>query len=81
MGTKTPKSQGEGDREAARHYDNAQRDFVESGKVEQAARDAAPQSEQEAEEMRRAEEAGKSRAKEEDPAVAIDNTRPSKVRK
>ena len=36
------KVQGEGDYDAARNYDEATRDFVKSGKVEQAARDAAP---------------------------------------
>lgn len=50
--------QGEGNYEAGRRYDQAARRFVKTGKVDQAARDAA-----EAEELRRAEEEGKSRAK------------------
>lgn len=61
--------QGEGNYEAAKEYDEAQRKFVKSGKVDEAARNAKPKSKAEAEEMQRAEEAGRSRAKEEDPAI------------
>jgi hypothetical protein len=57
--------QGEGNYDAGRRYDKAAREFVKTGKVEQAARDAAPRSPAEAEELRRAEEEGKSRAKDE----------------
>jgi hypothetical protein len=63
------KVQGEGDYEAARHYDEAQKRFVDSGKVEKAAEDAAPKNQAEADAMRRAEEIGKSHAKDEDPDV------------
>jgi hypothetical protein len=63
------KNQGEGDYEAARRYDEAQRRFVESGKVEKAAEEAAPRDAAEAEALERAEEAGKSRSHGEDPAV------------
>ena len=62
-GTKKDEVQGEGDYEAARRYDKAARDFAESGKVEPAAHDAAPESAAQAEEMKRAEEIGKSRSK------------------
>jgi hypothetical protein len=65
--------QGEGNYEAAEEYDEAQRKFVKSGKVGAAARNAKPKSEAEAEEMQRAEEAGRSRAKGEDPAVQRDS--------
>lgn len=58
------KNQGEGDREAARHYDEKTREYVESGKVDQAARDAEADPE--------AEEQGKERAKEFDPEVHRD---------
>ncbi len=61
--------QGEGDYEAGRRYDKASREFAESGKVEPAARDAAPENEREAEDLERAEEAGKSHAKGEDPLL------------
>ncbi len=61
--------QGEGNYEAAKAYDEAQRKFVKSGKVETAAKDAKPKSKAEAEELQRAEQAGRSHAKDEDPAV------------
>lgn len=76
MAAKTPKQgpqvqpgqqgqqvQGEGDYEAGRRYDKAAREFAESGKVEPAARDAAPDSAEEAEKMQQAEETGKSHSK------------------
>ncbi len=55
--------QGEGNYEAAREYDDAQRAFVESGKVEQAARDAAPKSAEEERKLLDAEREGRSRRK------------------
>lgn len=70
--SKDPDMQGEGNREADRRYREKTRDFVESGQVDEAARKAAPQSQQEAEALRRAEEEGRSRAKEEDPALRRD---------
>lgn len=57
------KVQGEGDYESARRYDADVREFVESGKVEQAAQQAAPKNAREQQEMQRAEEAGKAKAK------------------
>jgi hypothetical protein len=66
---KSNQVQGEGNYKAAEEYDKAQRKFVKSGKVDAAARDAKPKSKADAEEMQRAEESGRSRAKEEDPAV------------
>jgi hypothetical protein len=62
-------NQGEGNKEADRHYREKTRDFVESGRVDDAARRSAPTSAEEAEELRRAEEEGRSRAREEDPAL------------
>jgi hypothetical protein len=56
--------QGEGNYEAARAFDKAEREFVASGKVARAARAAAPKSEKEEQEMIAAEEAGRRRAKE-----------------
>jgi hypothetical protein len=61
--------QGEGNYKAAEEYDEAQRKFVQSGKVDSAARDAKPKTKEEAEEMQRAEEAGRKHAKGEDPAI------------
>ena len=66
---KSPDIQGEGNYDATRRYDEAATDFVKSGKVDQAARDARPKSEAEAEAMKKAEEEGKSHAKGEDPAL------------
>jgi hypothetical protein len=62
--------QGEGDYDAARRYDKAARDFAKSGKVEQAAHDAAPKSAEQAEEMRKAEDVGKSHSKGEGPLAS-----------
>ena len=61
--------QGEGNYEAARKFDEAERQFVASGKVAAAARAAAPTSEAEEREMLAAEAEGRGRAKEEDPAL------------
>lgn len=68
-------NQGEGDRESAHHYNDAAREFVESGKVEEAARQA---EKQDAEEAERSERAGKERAREVDPAVHRDYDKPKK---
>jgi len=56
--------QGEGNYEAARQFNEAERKFVASGKVAAAARAAAPKSEAERQEMIAAEVKGKRRAKE-----------------
>ena len=56
--------QGEGNYEAAREFNAAERKFVASGKVAGAARAAAPKSEAERQAMFAAEEEGKRRAKE-----------------
>lgn len=63
------KVQGEGDYEAARRYDKSARDFAQSGKVQPAAEQSAPRDEREAQDLERAEDIGKSRAKGEDPQV------------
>jgi len=54
---------GEGNYEATRQYNRATKKFVESGRVERAARDAAPRSAEEATGMERAELAALLRAK------------------
>lgn len=59
----TDKVQGEGDYEAARKYDKDAEAFAKSGKVDEAARDAAPETPAEADAMKKAEEEGKSHAK------------------
>jgi hypothetical protein len=78
------KNQGEGDTEAARRYNEDQKQFVESGAVNDAARRAAPRSDQEASELLQAEQAGRRKAKGEDPTVPGANAQPktkSKVRR
>jgi hypothetical protein len=65
---KQSKVHGEGDYEAARRYRQRSENYVAHGDAEQAARDAAPKSSREAEDMKAAEAAGKKRAKGEDPA-------------
>ena len=64
-----PRLQGEGNYDAARRYNQRTRTFVDSGKVTDAARDAAPVDEAEARALGEAERAGRERAREEDPAV------------
>lgn len=61
--------QGEGDYKAARRYNEATREFVEDEDVAEAARDAEPQSEREQQQLERAEQAGRQRAKDEDPLL------------
>lgn len=54
---------GEGNYKASREYNAATKKFVESGRVENAARSAAPRSPKEAQEMKEAEQAALLRAK------------------
>ena len=70
-----PDNQGEGNRDAARRFDAAEQAFVKSGKVDSAAQAARPANPQEAAEMEKAEQAGKSHSKGEDPAITDPGTR------
>ena len=70
-----PEVQGEGDYKAGRRYDQAARDFAESGKVDDAAREAAPDSDQQAAELEQAEREGASHAKGEKPAAPSDGAK------
>ena len=63
------KVEGEGSYTGSKDYNERTKKFVDSGKVEEAAKDAKPASEQEAHEMQKAERIGKQHAKEEDPAL------------
>jgi hypothetical protein len=63
------KVQGEGDYEATRRYRKRTEEFLENNDVEKAAIRAAPETEAEAAELEAAEDAGKKRAKGEDPAL------------
>jgi hypothetical protein len=68
------KNEGEGNRTAARRYNEAAQKTAKKGVQP----DAEPKSEQERKEMEQAEEAGRSRAKEVDPSVERDFKRPTK---
>lgn len=62
------RNQGEGDRESAKRYNEATREFVQSGKADQAGESA----EQDTGEAKESERAGRQHAKELDPAVHRD---------
>jgi hypothetical protein len=61
--------EGEGSYKGSKDYNERTKKFVDSGKVEQAAKDAEPKSEEEKHAMQKAERIGKQRAKGEDPAL------------
>jgi hypothetical protein len=63
------KIEGEGSYSATKDYNQRTKKFIDSGKVEQAARDAAPKSEEETHAMQKAERIGKQHAKGEDPGL------------
>jgi hypothetical protein len=63
------KEHGEGNYKATKQYDDATRNFVRSGKVGDAAKQAAPNDSRQAQEMAEAEAKGKGRSKGEDPAL------------
>lgn len=73
--SKQKEMQGEGNRQAAKNFNDAQQKFVKSGRVKTAAKETKPKSKEEANELERAEAEGRSRAKEEDPAVHRDARR------
>jgi hypothetical protein len=55
--------EGEGNYTAARRHRKSVEDFVEDGRVEEAAQDAAPDSAEQADELRQAEDEGRSHAR------------------
>jgi hypothetical protein len=57
------KVEGEGSYSATKDYNQRTKKFIDSGKVEQAAEDAKPDSEQQAQDMQTAERIGKQKAK------------------
>ena len=70
------KNEGEGNKTAARHYNEKTEQFAKSGKVEEKAREAADAIEGgKADELRRAEQQGKSHAKGEDPQLKTGSKR------
>ena len=68
--TMADRNQGEGNRDAARHYNEETEKFVKSGKVEKAAHEAKQDS--------NAEQKGRERAKEFDPEEHRDYAKPEK---
>ena len=70
------KVRGEGDYESAKKFDDEEAAFVKSGRVDKAARDAEPRSQAEANEMKKAEETGKSRSKGEDTSTRKPGDKP-----
>lgn len=65
----TPKVEGEGSYSGTRDYNERTKRFIESGKVDEAARNAEPKSEEEKQAMEEAERIGKARSKGEDLAL------------
>jgi len=63
------KVEGEGSYTGSKDYNERTKKFVDSGKVDQAARDAEPKNEEEKQAMQKAERIGKDKAKDEDPAL------------
>ena len=63
------RNEGEGNRTAAREYNEAQRRFVQSGKVEEKAREAEQALDRDKRELQQAEAAGKRHKANEDPEV------------
>jgi hypothetical protein len=61
--------EGEGSYSGSKDYNERTKKFVQSGKVDKAAHDAEPKSEEEKQAMQKAERIGKQRAKGEDPAL------------
>jgi len=76
-GEKT-RNQGEGNRDAAREYDEQQHEFVERGEVQRHENETRNMSEAERRDAQRAEEEGKAHAKEKDPSAERDYSKPTK---
>ncbi len=67
--TNKDRNQGEGNREAAETYNEAQQDFAKSGQVKTKAEEAKRALETEGDKLAKAEKAGRSKAAERDPEV------------
>jgi hypothetical protein len=64
--------EGEGSYSGTKDYNERTKKFIESGKVEEAARNAEPKSEEERQAMRDAERIGRERSKGEDPELTAE---------
>lgn len=72
--SRSGRNEGEGSRSAARNFNQSSKEFVRSGKVDRAAKSAKDAVEgKEQKSLRSAEEKGRARAKEVDPAVHRDH--------
>ena len=69
------RNEGEGNKTAARHYNEKTEKFAESGKVDQKAREAAEAVDKDNGDLKRAEQEGKSHAKGEDPKLKTGSQR------
>jgi hypothetical protein len=69
QGKDKDKVEGEGSYSGSKDYNERTKKFVESGKVEQAAQQSEPRTEEEKHQMQKAERIGKKHAKGEDPAL------------
>jgi hypothetical protein len=69
MTERKDKVEGEGSYSGTKAYNERQRKFMKSGKVEDAARKAQPKNEGEKNEMQKAERIGREHMKGEDPAL------------
>jgi len=67
--TTDTRNEGEGNRTAARQYNEAQHRFVKSGKVDEKAREAEKSLDREQRELERAEAVGKQHKAAEDPEI------------
>lgn len=63
------RNEGEGNKTAARHYNEKTEEFAKSGKVDEKAREAAKAVDQDKGDLKRAEQEGKSHSKGEDPKL------------
>jgi hypothetical protein len=72
---------GEGNYQASREYNDGTRRFVKSGRVADAARDAAPHSSGEAAELEEAERVGRARARGQDPVDPVPADQAGRPRK
>jgi hypothetical protein len=73
------RNEGEGSRTAARKFNKQAREFAQSGKVDSAAKKAKEALQgPERKELKEAEAKGQERAREQDPAVGRDYTKPKK---
>jgi hypothetical protein len=73
----TPRNEGEGNKTADRNYREATRKFVQSERGQDEIQHAGDVSEEQDQDIRRAEEEAKNRAKEHDPEEVRDRSRSS----